>query len=159
MKFRRGMHDTLAILPPFPMALRPRRNEDRRTRPATEGAECYLDTPCRYETAHPFPETSGDNRYPRLGAYCRPSAQPITRRWGKKKGYPFGEKTFGIQHIGKFWTYPSQSHKHPHLRRDRIALLPRYDQGVAISLDRLDLADEQFEHIQFAADLRLEVLR
>ena len=99
MKFRRGMHDTVAILPPFPMAQRPRRNEDRRTRPATEGAECNLDTPRRYETAHPFPETSGDNRYPRLGAYCRPYAQPITRRWGKERDTHYGEHLTGVEAI------------------------------------------------------------
>ena len=73
--------------------------------------------------------------------------------------FEMAEKAFGIERIGKFWTYPSQGHKHRHLRGYRIALLPWCDQSVAIGLDCLDLVDEKFEQIQFAADLRPEVLR
>ena len=45
------------------------------------------------------------------------------------------------------------------MRGYRIVCLPWYDQGVAISLNRLDLLKQQFEPIKFTADLRLEILR
>ena len=45
------------------------------------------------------------------------------------------------------------------MRGYRIVCLPWYDQSVAISLNRLDLLKQQFEPIEFTADLRLDILR
>lgn len=44
------------------------------------------------------------------------------------------------------------------MRGYRIVLLPRSDQGVARGLDSLNLRNEKFEPVEFAADLCLEVI-